>query len=187
MSREVYVSVDIESDGPIPGDYSMLSLGAAAFDQGGKMLGTFTVNLELLPGAKQDPDTMKWWAGQGTAYAEATSNPKPCVIGMRDFARWVEQLPGKPVFVGYPTGFDFTFVYWYLVHHGVRSPFSFSALDMKSYAAALMGGGYRDVSKREMVKRWPLDKSVPHHSHVAVEDAIEQGHLFMAMLREAQR
>ena len=28
---EIYVSIDVEADGPIPGDHSMLSLGAAAF------------------------------------------------------------------------------------------------------------------------------------------------------------
>ena len=35
-SREILVSVDIEADGPIPGVYSMLSLGAARVDGAGK-------------------------------------------------------------------------------------------------------------------------------------------------------
>jgi hypothetical protein len=30
---------------------------------------------------------------------------------MADYARWVNGLPGKPVFVGYPAGYDFMFVY----------------------------------------------------------------------------
>ena len=29
-----------------------------------------------------------------------------------DYVAWVKRLPGKPVFVAYPAGFDFTFLYW---------------------------------------------------------------------------
>ncbi len=55
---EIYVSVDIEADGPIPGDYSMLSLGSAAYDSDGNLISTFTVNVAPLEGAKQQADTM---------------------------------------------------------------------------------------------------------------------------------
>ncbi len=56
--KELYFSVDIESDGPIPIRNSMLSFGAAAFTEDGELVGKFTRNLELLPGATQDPKTM---------------------------------------------------------------------------------------------------------------------------------
>jgi len=59
INDEVYISTDIESDGPIPGPNSMLSLGSAAYLPDGKRVGTFSVNLETLPGAQGDPDTMK--------------------------------------------------------------------------------------------------------------------------------
>ena len=54
MSREVYVSTDIEADGPIPGPHSMLSFGSVAFDDAGNELSTFARNLETLPGAAGD-------------------------------------------------------------------------------------------------------------------------------------
>src|SRR5262245_36076724 len=66
-ANETYVSVDIESDGPIPGANSMLSFGAAAFHEG-ELTNTHTANLHLLSGAVQDPATMAWWRGQGDAY-----------------------------------------------------------------------------------------------------------------------
>ena len=68
--KEIYISVDIETDGPIPGEYSMLSLGAAAFmpDDESNTVGTFEVNLPRLDGAGQDPDTMKWWDTQKEAW-----------------------------------------------------------------------------------------------------------------------
>jgi hypothetical protein len=57
---------------------------------------------------------------------------------MRRYVLWLKALPGKPVFVGYPAGFDFLFVYWYLIRFAGESPFSFSALDIKTYAMAVL-------------------------------------------------
>ena len=89
--------------------------------------------------------------------------------------------PGIPVFVAYPAGFDFTFVYWYLIRFAGYSPFSFSGIDIKTYAMALMGKPYRRSTKRNMPKRW-FDK-MPH-THVALDDALEQGALFCNMLAD---
>ena len=58
---EIYISTDIEADGPIPGLYSMLSLGAAAFKPDGAIEDEFSENLTCLPDATEDPDTMDWW------------------------------------------------------------------------------------------------------------------------------
>jgi hypothetical protein len=53
-------------------------------------------------------------------------------------------LPGRPVFVGYPAAFDFMFVYWYLIRFAGESLFPQSALDIKTYAMALLRKGYRE-------------------------------------------
>ena len=98
---------------------------------------------------------------------------------MQRYVDWIQTLEGKPVFVAYPAGFDFLFVYWYLIRFVGHSPFSHSALDMKSYAMAVLGTGYRESTKRNMPKAW-FDK-LPH-THVALDDAIEQGALFCNML-----
>ena len=58
---EIYVSTDIEADGPIPGPNSMLSIGAAAFLHDKTLVSTFSANLEPLPGAAGDVKTMEWW------------------------------------------------------------------------------------------------------------------------------
>ena len=100
---------------------------------------------------------------------------------MSRYLAWVKSLPGKPVFVAYPAGFDFLFVYWYLMRFAGESPFSHSALDIKTYAMAMLKTGYRDSTKRNMPKRWFDDMP---HTHVALDDAIEQGALFCNMLRE---
>ena len=59
INEECYVSVDVETDGPIPGVHSMLSLGAAAFDAEWSPRGTWSANLEPLPEAAEDPRTMR--------------------------------------------------------------------------------------------------------------------------------
>ena len=99
---------------------------------------------------------------------------------MRAYVAWIKGLKGKPVFVAYPAGFDFLFIYWYLMRFVGESPFSHSALDMKSYAMAMLKTGYRDSTKRNMPNAW-FDK-LPHN-HVALDDAIEQGALFCNMLK----
>src|ERR1700728_4597400 len=60
-SKEIYVSTDVEADGPIPGPNSMLSCGSAAYTGGKELIGTFSANLETLPGATADPKTAEWW------------------------------------------------------------------------------------------------------------------------------
>jgi hypothetical protein len=183
MAAEIYVSTDVETDGPIPGPHSMLSIGSAAYLEDKTLAGTFSANLELLPGASGHPDTMRWWGENRDAWEACRKDPEDPARAMKRYREWIDALPGKPVFVAYPAGFDFTFVYWYLVRFTGSSPFSFSALDMKTMAMVLLGKGYRDASKRNMPARWFDD--LPH-SHVALDDAIEQGALFVNMLAEAR-
>lgn len=181
MTTEIYFSTDVETDGPIPGDNSMLSLGSAAFTAEGKLIDTFYATLGTLPGAKGDVHTMQWWAENQAAYDETRKNIQPAQQVMERFVDWVNGHQGKPVFVGYPAGFDFLFVYWYIIHHNLQSPFSFSALDIKTYAMAMLKKGYRESTKKNMPGRW---FSGSKHTHVAVDDAIEQGELFCNMLKE---
>jgi hypothetical protein len=180
---EVYVSTDIEADGPIPGGNSMLSFASAAFVADGTMLGTFTANLETLPEAVADPDTMAWWKRNPEAWQACRSDVRDPAAAMTEYRDWLGALPGRPVFVGYPAAFDFMFVYWYLIRFTGESPFSHSALDLKSYAMAVLGTDFRGTSKRTMPRAW---FGPARHTHIAVDDAIEQGHLWLAMRRAAR-
>lgn len=178
---EIYFSTDVETDGPIPGLNSMLSLGSAAYTGEGKLLGTFEVNLHTLEGATADADTMAWWSRQQKAWKACRENPIAPEDAMSQFVKWVKSYHGSPVFVAYPAGFDFLFVYWYLIRFAGESPFSHSALDMKTFAMSLMGTEYRQSTKRNMPRRW--FESRPH-THRALDDALEQGALFCKMLAE---
>lgn len=179
---EIYISTDVETDGPIPGPHSMLSFASAAYRADKTLLGTFSANLQRLPDAVGHPDTMSWWQQHREAWEATRTDLQDPAEAMAKYVAWVEALPGAAVFVAYPAGFDFMFVYWYLIRFTGKSPFSFSALDMKTMAMVLLKCDYRQAVKRNMPKRWfdPLP-----HTHVALDDAIEQGALFCNMYADA--
>ena len=182
MAREVYVSTDIEADGRIPGICSMLSVASVAYADDGRELTAFSANLETLPGATPDAATMRWWSGHPEAWAACRKDLQAPAAALMQYAAWLEELPGKPVFVGYPAAWDFSFVYWYLIRFSGRSPFSHAALDIKTLAMAALGGRFHDATKRRMPRRWFQDE-LPH-THVALDDAREQGQLFFAIQHE---
>ncbi len=181
---ETYVSTDIEADGPIPGPHSMLSLASAAFSEEKELLSTFSVNLRPIAGASPHPVTMAWWAKNPEAWEACRVDPRPAEEAIPAYVAWLRTLPGRTIFVGYPASFDFLFVHWYLIRFAGESPFAQSALDIKSYAMALLRRPYCESNKRNMPPRW-LDP-LPH-THVALDDALEQGALFCNMLRENLR
>jgi hypothetical protein len=127
---------------------------------------------------------MAWWKTEPEAWAACRRDTRDPAVVMPEYVRWIQSLPGKPVFVAYPAGFDFLFVYWYLIRFVGESPFSHSALDMKSYAMAVLGKEYRESTKRNMPRGWfdPMP-----HTHVALDDAKEQGALFCNMLADRNR
>ena len=181
---EIYVSSDIESDGPAPGLNSMLNFGSAAYLADKTIVGTFSANLEVLEEASADPLTMVWWESQPLAWQACRSNPQPPGIIMPQYAAWLKGLPGKLVFVGYPAMFDFMFITYYLHRFAGESPFLYFALDIKTYAMALLKKDLYDVDKDSMPKHWFDD--LPY-THIALDDAVSQGALFCNMLVENMR
>ena len=182
---EVFISVDIEADGPIPGEFSMLSLGAAAFFEGSlKPVGTFSANLKPLPGAKQNPSTMEWWATKPDAWAEATKDAEDPVEVMSAFRDWVQSFGARPVFVGYPVAWDFCFVYWYYWKFiGEQPPWGHQGLDIKTLAWTRLGGNYHHTTKSRSPKRW-FAGTERDLAHRAVDDAVSQGVLFLNILKD---
>jgi hypothetical protein len=181
---EIYVSTDIEADGPAPGLNSMLSFGSAAYLADKTLVSTFSANLELLDGAAGDPATMLWWQSQPAAWAACRVDPQPPARVMPEYAAWLKGLGLKPVFVGYPAAFDFMFVTYYLHRFAGESPFGFSALDIKSYAMAVLGVEFSTISKDAMPPEWFDD--LPY-THVALDDAVSQGALFCNILAASRR
>lgn len=190
--RDMYFSVDMESDGPSPGTSSMLSVGIVAYDPVTlEDCGHFYRTLKRLPEARPDNDTMNWWDDFPQQWAEARAHAEDPAVVMQALHDWVVEM-GKqakrrnnmekgpiPVFVAYPAGFDFTFIYYYLHRFVGESVFSFSALDLKSLAMGMLGTYF--TSKQDT---YPEEWTSPlPHTHNALEDALTQGDRFMRMLK----
>jgi hypothetical protein len=179
------VSLDVEADGPCPGLHSMLSFALAAFTLDKQLVGTFTRNLELLPGARPDDRTMHWWSTVENvgAYHLSRENLASPHAAMTECRAWLETLRGwgRPIVCGAPSGFDFTFLYYYFQRELEESPIGFASLDMRSYAAAVLKKQYRQVGKMQLPPEW-IEPDFPH-THVAMDDAIEQGCIIINMIR----
>ena len=161
----------------------MLSLGSAAYTETGDLLGTFTVNLENLPDAAADPIVSRWWQTQAEAYAACRENPESPELAMPRFARWVTATAGKgrPILVAWPVSFDFPFVAYYLNRFASGNVFGFKAIDLQSLAMGVLAKPRISlIVKEQLPRHWiPLRA----HTHVALDDALEQGELFLSIRR----
>jgi hypothetical protein len=184
---DLYISADVEADGPIPGLYSMSSVGlvvAGRYD--GSVLerprDAETFYRELKPVSDRfDPAAA---AVSGLDREGLRRDGADPARAMADLTGWVEHLArrhdARPVFAAYPASFDWMFVYHYLISYYGSSPFGFSGvLDMKSFYAARSGSVFAAATKRSMPRY--LLSSRPH-THHALDDAREQADLLANLL-----
>ena len=179
-----YISVDVETDGWVPSMHSMLSIGAAAFNQDLEMVDTFSINLQPRGWAEQLEDTMEWWKKFPEAYEVATEHPVDPYIGMRAFADWLKQFDGKLIAVGWPMAFDYMWLFDYFIRYMGESPLFKHSIDIKTLASVYMKVPVHQVTREYLPKAWA--KEYPEHNHEAETDAIEQGIIFTKLWKELQ-
>ncbi len=163
----------------------MMSFGCAAFTIDKELVGTFSRNLFPLKDAVKDPEVTQFWDRNPVAWQAATTDQVDPEQAMIELDKWVAKIrieTGlKPIYVGFPASFDFMWMNWYLNYFVRSEPFGFSAFDMKSYAAAFLKKDFSRSTKRNFPKRW-FD-NLPH-THLAMDDALEQGAMAINMIRE---
>ncbi|AHN74549.1 DNA polymerase III subunit epsilon [Pandoraea pnomenusa] len=173
MSKvEVFISVDIEASGPIPGEYSMLSLGACLVDAPQR---TFSVALAPIS-TNFEPEAL---AVTGLSLEELTLRGTPAEKAMADFATWVrsvcDEAESIPVFVGLNAPFDWSFVNYYFHRFTGSNPFGFSALDIKAYFMGATGCHWQDTKSSAIAN---LVRATLAGNHDALHDALYQAELF---------
>jgi len=182
-----YISVDVEADGPIPGPYSMLSLGAAVAgvqDAGGFTPAApekLTFYRELRPISEEfEPEAL---AVSGLDRKRLAAEGAEPAVALAEFSDWVREVSdgAQPVMCGYPASYDWMFLYWYLIRFTGSSPFGHSGcLDMKTLYATKAGLPLRAVAKRTMPAQL---LSARRHTHHALDDAIEQADLLANLMK----
>ena len=172
---EVFVSIDVETDGPCPGLNSMLALGAVAYDQWENRVGTWYSTLAPLFDCDQNTETMQWWDTQPEAWAEVSDSRRWARARdmIPDFGLWCESLRGEPVVVAWPAVFDFAFVSYYLWRFFGRNPLGYDALDIRSYASGIARcPGYHEELPESEVRRLAGDiDTAGLRPHYALDDA----------------
>jgi hypothetical protein len=185
MPADVYFSVDIEADGPIPGPYSMLSMGMTVcgwFD-GERFapvdLGSFTFYAELRPISDEFvPAALEVAHLDRERLRREGEEP---IDAMTRAADWVEETAGsgKPVFVGWPAAFDWMFTHWYFMRFAGRDPFGYASyVDIKSFYVARARLTLEAASPTHLPKEL---RSPRPHTHHALGDATRQGDVFASL------
>src|SRR5437870_10574026 len=137
---DVYFSADVETDGPIPGPFSMLSFALVyagrfdgvhftrpdAFDR--------TFYRELKPiSTSFEPEALQVNGLDRDRLCREGEDPEEAMTAA---SRWIKEAAGHecPVLVAYPLSFDWAWLYWYFRRFSKEgSPFSHSrCFDLKT-------------------------------------------------------
>lgn len=182
MSRsevpEIYVATDVEADGPIPGSYSMLSVGMAVVDDPEHSYYT-----ELKP--ISDRFVPEALAVSGLDRERLKREAPDAATAMNGVAQWVDSLSplGKPVFLAAPAVFDGMFLHWYFIEFVGRDPFAVNGagIDLRSYWMGARSSRWGKTGRATIAKE--LGIVAPPHTHNALDDARELAAIFAAVLR----
>lgn len=149
-----YIMVDVETDGPIPADYSMISFGAIIVDE--QLDKTFYAQLK--------PISEQWLPRaleiSGFTRQETLKFDDPKTV-MEHFGHWISEHSNKrPVFISDNNGFDWQFINYYFHHFLGNNPFGHSSANLGS----LYKGLVKDMTRNFKHLRNTI------HSHNPVDD-----------------
>jgi hypothetical protein len=182
-SSDIYFSADVETDGPIPGPYSILSFAlvyAGSFDglnfkRPEKYDRVFYRELKPISNSFQEE----------AMAVNGLDRDRLCLEGitpqqaMTEAFQWIMANAGgaKPVLVAYPLSFDWTWLYWYFIQFcRDGSPFDYSrCFDIKTAVAVKAGIPISEAGRSRLDSTL---SSKRQHTHHAVDDAIEQAEIF---------
>lgn len=169
--REIFVSVDVETAGPIPGEFSLLSIGACVVFEPSK---TFACELKPI-NRNADPKALEVTGLSLDELARTGLDPSEA---MRTFSDWLATVAGvddSVVFVGFNAPFDWSFVNYYFHRFGGGNPFGFTALDVKALYMGATGCDWADTRSSKIAERL---KPTLKGDHDALHDAQYQAEIF---------
>jgi DNA polymerase III epsilon subunit-like protein len=176
---DFYISVDIETAGPNPAQYSLLTIGACTLN---KPRSTFYVEVQPV----NDKMTPESFAIHHLDLKHLSERGHPPAEAMTMFKDWIKsETPpdSQAVFVAFNAPFDWMFVNDYLHRYTGHNPFGHTALDIKAYYMGLSGTDWAQTSMRYVGPLYLNSREITHH---ALRDAIDQAEIFEKMLAEAR-
>ncbi len=189
--KPCYVVTDVEVDGPVPGQNSMLSFASVAIDRNGNPVNDFETTVSPLEECAADPGTIDWFRAHPEALIAATADPKPAAVAMEQYVTWIRSLPGQPIFVSHPLAMDAPWIDYYLKRFSsirlLKGPwegeqlFYHGCLCLRSYAAGKLGWPLWDCKAKNYEAAW---LGFQPHSHRAIDDARGYAHLLAYLMRQ---
>ncbi len=176
--REKLISVDVETAGPNPSQYSLLAIGASCvfFPERNFYIELKPVSMSFQPEALESSGfSLEKLTMEGVDPAEA----------MQRFETWLEEvIPAgqRPIFAGFNAPFDWMFVNDYFHRFLGHNPFGYAAIDIKSYYMGLAKVDWAETTMRFLGPRYLNKQALIHH---ALRDALDQGEIFRKLLLEA--
>jgi len=150
-----YIVVDVESDGPIPGPYSMVCFGAVIVDN--QLDKTFYGEVKPISD-KWDPDSLDI---SGITRDQHLKFDDPTII-MNKFAEWINHnIPGQPIFISDNNSYDFAFINYYFHMFYGRNPFGWSSRRIGDLYCGFMNDSHYKWKKHRKTS----------HTHHPVDDA----------------
>ncbi len=163
-----WISVDIEADGPIPGDYSMTEFGAVLVEPG--LLHSFHGKLKPI----SDNWIPEALAVSNRTRTEVMTFDDPQDV-MLSFMKWLNEVSkGRPMFIADNNGFDWQFINWYFHHFTGHNPFGFSSTNLGS----LYKGCVKNMRHNFKHLR------ICEHTHNPVDDAKGNAEAMLTMNRK---
>lgn len=159
-----YVMVDVESDGPIPGDYSMISFGAIVVEPA--LNRTFRAQLKPIS-EKWVPEALAISGHSREDTIAFHSDPKK---EMERFAEWLKEIQ-KPTFISDNNGFDWQFICWYFWHFTGKCPFGHSSTNLGSLYKGLVKDTKKNFKHLRRTK----------HTHDPLDDVRGNAEAMLAM------
>lgn len=176
----VYISVDIEASGPIPCEYSLLSIGACVVGREDHKSCRFYIELKPI----NDNYVQEALDVTGFSMESLMQNGTDPLLAMEKFSSWINDVTRngklKAIFVGYPVGFDWSFINYYFYRYLRFNPFGISGIDIKSVWMGKTGQKWHKISKGSILQDLKITDLL--HTHNALEDAVEQSILFKKIM-----
>jgi DNA polymerase III epsilon subunit-like protein len=181
----VYVCVDLEASGPVPGLYNMVSIGGVAVRwDGTRHVRGDTFYFEIAP----DFDGFDAHAQSihGLTEAHLRAEGLPSKVVLEAITAWLsEQCPNgeRALFVGHNAPFDWMYTAWYFAWAGMPNPFGYNALDTKALTMGVHGLKWKQCNKEVLLELHPqLKAPAPEMVHDALADAEFQADILVALL-----
>lgn len=151
-----FIVVDVEADGPYPGDYSMVCFGAVVIEP--TLTKTFYGQVKPIS---------KLWKPDALAisgYSREQHETFPEVVNtMFKFSEWITtNSKGRPVFMSDNPCFDWQFINYYLHKYTGSNPFGYSGRRIGDLYCGLVKDAYA---------RWKHLRQTKH-THNPVDDAM---------------